>query len=113
MHKPSLVEQSAGLSPDATPDTWGMTSMPCQHDLSRVPACLYDSVQLMFAIPDSVVAPVVRGAHNFLDSAGPGRAWAGLWADLGPSLGRPWANSRPTVGRLWAQALADLESTFG
>jgi len=38
------------------------------------------SVQLMFAIPDNVVAPVVRGAHNFLDSAEPGLGW---------TLGRP------------------------
>ena len=51
------------------------------------------SVQLMFAIPSSVVALVVRGAQNFWDSAGPGRGW---------TLGRPWGNFGPTAGRLSA-----------
>ena len=78
----------------------------------------HGSVQLMFAIPSSVVAPVVRGAHNFLDSAGPGLGWTlgRPWANFGPASDRPWAiwaNLGPTLGRPWAQALADLGSTFG
>ena len=64
----------------------------------------YGHVQLMLAIPVSVVAPVVRGAHNFLDSAGPDLGWtlARPWANFGPTSGRPWADSGPTLGQLWA-----------
>ena len=36
---------------------------------------------------------MVRGAHNFLDSGGPGLGW---------TLGRLWAHLEPTLGRLWA-----------
>ena len=67
--------------------------------LSMLLLATYGSVQLMFALRGRTLHRWFGGLTIFW--LRPGLAWAGLWADLGPTPGRPWADSGQALGRLW------------